>query len=76
MREIGGDRLGANAVLGRERAREIEQLAFAPRDEHEVVPVRGRDPGELVSDAAGGAGDESGHGKRIALDLSLRVSES
>ena len=57
--EIEGDGLDRDAV-SLQFVGDLRELVGAAGDEHQVVVVAGEKLGEFVSDAAGGAGDESG----------------
>ena len=64
-RRVGSGQIGADHVrldaLALTLARDLTQLVFAARDEHDVVPVGGEDACQLEADAARRAGDERGH---------------
>ena len=55
--EVGGDRLGADAVQLLELVGERPQPVLAPRHQEHAVPARGELARELLADAARGAGD-------------------
>jgi len=66
--EVGGDDGAVRAVAVLQLPGQLFERGLTPRDEHQVMALPGEDPGELESDACGGAGDEGsgsgGHGRQ------------
>src|SRR5664280_2030874 len=56
--QVVADLLGGDAVRRAELVRRCGQLVGAAGDQDQVVPVSGREPGQLEADAAGGARHE------------------
>ena len=50
LAEVGGDRLGANAVLGGELVGELAQALLAPGDQGDAVAAAGELAGDLGAD--------------------------